>query len=89
MKPHAMLLFITLAAGTAAHAAESSERTSPIDRNATCMDRDVDASSGKCVLKDEGVPRRTYPPKGSPTPATPGTVGAAPAATIRNSGGGK
>lgn len=89
MQPSATLLFFTLAAGAAAHAAESSERASPVDRNAACMDRTVDASSGNCVLKDEGGPRRTHSPR-SATPAETARTGAgAPASAVRNSGAGK
>ncbi len=89
MQPSATLLFLTLTVGAAAYAAESSERTSPIDRNAACMDRTVDASRGNCVVKDDGAPRRTYPPRSS-TPAETARPGAgAPASAVRNSSSGK
>jgi hypothetical protein len=61
-------------------AADSSERTSPVDRNAKCMERTVDSSSGDCVVKDEGRPRRTHPPKAAPGAITPPSATTAPAA---------
>jgi hypothetical protein len=68
--------------------ADSPERTSPIDSNAACMDRTVDSSSGNCVVKDEGRPRRTYPPR-QPA-AKPPTHPAGSTSAAGNSGtGGK
>jgi hypothetical protein len=78
-----------LAASVPAAAADSSDRTSPIDRNAACMDRTVDASTGKCVVKDEGTPRRTYPPRPAAPVVTPHTGATAPASTVRGTGTGK
>jgi hypothetical protein len=78
-----------LAASIPAAAADTSDRTSPIDRNAACMDRTVDASSGKCVVKDEGSPRRTYPPRPAAPVVTPHDGAAAPASTARSAGAGK
>jgi hypothetical protein len=94
LKEITMMLRITLfcgalAANAGALAADSSERNSPVDNNAACMDRNVDASSAKCVVKDDGTPRRTYPPKPSSPAVTPraGTTG--PASTVRGNGSGK
>jgi len=80
---------IALAAHPAALAADSPERSSPVDNNAACMDRNVDASSAKCVVKEEGTPRHTYPPKSSGPAVNPraGTIG--PASTVRGTASGK
>jgi hypothetical protein len=78
-----------LAASVPAVAADTTDRTSPIDRNAACMDRTVDASTGKCVVKDEGTPRRTYPPKPAAPVVTPHSGASAPASTVRGAGAGK
>ena len=78
-----------LAVSVAAAAADSSDRSSPIDRNAACMDRTVDASTGNCVVKDEGIPRRTYPPKPSTPVVTPHAGATAPAWTVRGASAGK
>ena len=51
-----------MAAGQHATAADTNERTSPVDSNPACMDRTTDASSGDCLIKDKGRPRHTYPP---------------------------
>ena len=60
MQPRYLMFLAVLLSG-AAIAADSTDRTSTVDKNAACMDRDVDASTGNCVIKDEGTPRRTYP----------------------------
>jgi|1186.fasta_scaffold530468_2 hypothetical protein len=78
-----------MAAGQHATAADTNERTSPVDSNPACMDRTTDASSGDCLIKDKGRPRHTYPP---PAPrggviATPGPV-PAPSATLNKSAAG-
>lgn len=80
---------VMFAASSAASAADSSERTSPLDNNAACMDRNVDASSGKCVVKEEGTPRRTYPPKPSGPAVSPRTGATAPSSTARGTGSSK
>ena len=80
--PHLMILTI-LATSPAAMAADSTDRSSPLDDNPQCMDRTTDASAGNCVVKDAGMPRRTDPPKKgaasatrAPTPAAgPQTMG--------------
>jgi hypothetical protein len=76
MQLRLLFLITALALGQAAAAADSTERTAPYDRNPACMDRTADASTGNCVVQDEGTPRHTYPPKQSATTATP-----APAST--------
>lgn len=78
-----------LAASVPAAAADSSDRTSPVDRNAACMERTVDASTGKCVVKDEGTPRRTYPPRPATPVVAPHAGATAPASTVRGAGAGK
>ncbi|MEO8442030.1 MAG: hypothetical protein ABI547_06045 [Betaproteobacteria bacterium] len=78
-----------LAASAPAAAADSSDRSSQIDRNAACMDRTVDASTGKCVVKDEGTPRRTYPPRPAAPVVNPHAGATAPASTVRGAGTGK
>lgn len=47
---------------------------SPFDKNPNCMDRNVDASKGDCIIKDTGTPRHRYPPPAkvvTPVPVTP------------------
>ena len=83
------IVCIALAATSAASAADSSERSSPVDSNAACMDRNVDASSAKCVVKEEGTPRRTYPPKPSGPAVNPRVGTTAPASTVRGTASGK
>jgi hypothetical protein len=78
-----------LATSVPAVAADTSDRTSPVDRNAACMDRTVDASTGKCVVKDEGTPRRTYPPRPAAPVVTPHDGATGPASTVRGAGAGK
>lgn len=84
MKLRYLITFTALLAG-AASAADTPSRTSPVDANAACMDRGVDSSSGNCVTKDEGSPRRTYPPKSSApvNPSSAAPVAASP--TVRKS----
>lgn len=55
-------------------ASDSTERSSPLDNNPACMDRDTDSSTGKCVEPSAGAPRHKRPP-----PA--GSLGASPAST--------
>lgn len=86
--------FMTLAILTlspAAMGADSAERSSPLDRNPACMERTTDASSGNCVISDDGKPRRTYPPKQSPasTAPAPATAATAPPSAVRKSATGK
>ena len=83
------LFCLALAANSAASAAEPSDRNSPVDNNAACMDRTVDASSAKCVVKDDGTPRRTYPPKPSGPTVSPHAGTSGPASTVRGNGSGK
>jgi len=49
---------------------------SPYDKNPACLDRNVDSSSGDCVIKDDGKPRHKYPPRSATgsTPKAPATV---------------
>jgi len=82
--PNLMILTI-LAMSPAATGADSTDRSSPLDNNAACMDRTTDASTGNCVVKDEGAPRHTYPPKKSPASATPAPAPAAASSTVRKS----
>src|SRR4051812_41388446 len=67
MKLRLPLLLLSLCVSHSAISADTTDRTSPVDRNAACMDRTVDSSTGNCVVQQEGTPRRTYPPR----PATP------------------
>jgi hypothetical protein len=85
------MILTVLAMSPVAMSADLGDRASPVDNNAACMDRTTDASSGNCVVKDEGTPRHTYAPKAStigqlpaPAPATArdsSTVRKAPAAS--------
>lgn len=88
MKLHDLIILAAFMTGAVAYAADSTDRTSPLDSNAACMDRTVDASTGNCVVKDEGRPRHTYPPKPSvpvTAPAPAPVAPTAPASTIRKS----
>lgn len=91
MKIAHMILFVAVAFGPTAHAADD---RSPYDKNPACLDRNVDSSTGDCVIKDEGTPRHRYPPRaiqGGTTPSNPATVApsgqpkSAPATTVRRS----
>ena len=86
MNPSTAILLATMAASAAAGAADTPDRASPVDANAACMDRTVDSSAGNCVVKDDGTPRRTYPPKSAPPVAAPRTGAAAPAPAVRGAG---
>jgi len=87
MKLYYLMMITALTASSVAGAADTSERASPVDRNSSCMDRNVDASSGNCVVKDDGTPRHTYPPRPAALTTAPTSVPqAAPAAsTVRKS----
>ena len=88
MKIRTLLILFVFATVPRAMGADTNDRTSPVDKNAACMDRTVDASSGNCVVKDEGTPRRTYPPKQSPAVAAPATAPVAAPATARKAASG-
>ena len=79
------MIFAAAAISTLAGAADSPDRASPIDRNPACMDRAVDASNPDCVVKDDGTPRRTYPPKSPTAVGSPASAPAAPASTVSKS----
>ena len=89
MKITEVLTLTILTLSPAAMAADSTGRSSPLDKNAACMDRTVDASTGNCVVPDDGTTRRTYPPKPSPAAATPASSPAAPSSAVRKSAAGK
>jgi hypothetical protein len=78
MKLRYLMILAACAASAVACAADAPDRSSPMDSNAACMDRTVDASTGNCVVKDEGTPRHTYPPK-PPVPVAAPTPAPAPA----------
>lgn len=78
-----LTLVAALQAATAAWAADTPSRTSPVDANAACMDRNVDASSGNCVPKDDGRPRRAYPTKTAPAGAAPSSAPAPGSTAVR------
>ena len=86
--PNLMILAI-LAMSPAAMGADSTDRSSPFDNNAACMDRTTDASTGNCVVKDEGTPRHAYPPRKSPAGATSAPAPAAASSAVRKSATGK
>ena len=62
MKLEYLALIATLALSQSAMAIDAADK-SPADKNPKCMDRNVDSSSGDCIIKDEGTPRQTYPSK--------------------------
>jgi hypothetical protein len=79
-----LFLITALTLGAAALAADSTDRSAPYDSNPGCMDRTTDASTGNCVVKDEGTPRHAYPPKQSAgTPTSAPTTTTAPTTTVR------
>ena len=87
MKIAQMSLFAVLAMAIPAYAADD---RSPYDKNPACLDRNVDSSSGDCVIKDDGTPRHRSAPKaiqGGSTPSNPATTApkSAPATTVRKS----
>lgn len=83
MKLPYLIALAALLAATAASAADTPSRTSPVDTNAACMDRNVDSSSANCVLKDDGRPRRAYPPKTTSTGAAPSSAPAPGSSAVR------
>ena len=85
---HLMILTI-LVTSPAAMAADSTERSSPLDDNPQCMERTTDSSTGNCVVKDAGTTRRTHPPKKLPASAAPASAPAAAAPTMGKSATGK
>ena len=70
MKLRYLMILAAFTVSSVACAADSPERTSPVDNNAACMDRTVDSSTGNCVVKDEGMPRHVYPGRPSAPVAT-------------------
>ncbi len=83
------IVLVLLGLGPATAAAQSAQGSAPPDRNEACMDRKVDSSSGDCIIKDEGTPRHTYPPKRAPAQPIAKPSGPAPSSTVRGSGSGK
>ena len=81
MKIAHMSLFVAAVLAIPAYAADD---RSPYDRNPACLDRNVDASTNDCIIKDEGTPRHTYPPRNtSNNSSKPASPVAAPAAAPR------
>ena len=85
MKILRYLISLTALLAGVASAADTPSRTSPVDANAACMDRGVDSSSGNCVTKDEGSPRRAYPTKSSAPVSTSPSAPAAVSPSVRKS----
>jgi hypothetical protein len=85
-----LLALTMLLASAIGMGADSTDSSSPFDKNPACMDRTTDASTGNCVIKDEGTPRHTYPPKTPPSGGTPGPapLPAGTSSTVRKSGAG-
>lgn len=71
MKLRYLIVLTTLASSPAASAADTSDRSSPLDNNPACMDRSTDSSTGNCVVPGEGKPRHTFPPRSSPSAVAP------------------
>ena len=88
MKLSCWMIITVLSAGSGAQAADTPNRTSPVDANAACMDRNVDSSSGNCVTKDEGKPRRAYPPKQAPAGSAPASAPSPSSPNVRKSAAG-
>jgi len=83
MKPLKLLISASLAlfAFSQGAGAIDANDQSPYDKHPECLDRNVDSSTGNCVIKDEGTPRHYYPPRTAVTPSTP-TTPATPAAPV-------
>ena len=91
MRLRYLMVLTAFTLSAAAMGADSTDRVAPYDRNPACMDRATDASSGDCVVKDEGTPRRTYPPKQTPASVTyapaPGSTAVPSSARKTNAAG--
>lgn len=86
MERRILMVLAALAMPFAVNAADSTDRSAPYDSNPACMDRTADASTGNCVIKDEGTPRHIYPPRPSTASAAPASAPAstaAPTTTVR------
>jgi hypothetical protein len=84
MKKQFIFFLLALCACAAATAADSTGK-SPMDRNQACMDRTVDSSRGDCIIKDDGAPRHTYPPKRAPAQPAPKPAVSAPSTATQDS----
>ena len=64
MKPRLLsmaLLPLVVALSPVVRAADASD-ASPYDKNPACLER-TDSATDNCVIRDEGTPRQTYPPR--------------------------
>ena|ERR1700689_1287318 len=101
MKPGFILFLLLLPAAVAVQAADTpvnqkadsaksvspSNDVSPFDKHPECMERSVDASSGKCIIQDGGTPRHLYPPKApANSKAAAGSSSASKASTTGHTG---
>ena len=81
MKIARIILFVAAVLAIPAYAADD---RSPYDKNPACLDRNVDSSTSDCIIKDDGTPRHTYPPRSTTNSAIkPASPVAAPTATPR------
>lgn len=75
MKPAISLILAMVAISQPAFAADA---RSPYDKNPACLERNVDSTKSDCLIKDDGTPRQTYPPRKTtgtpPAAATPSTA---------------
>ena len=62
MKSKFLLMPLMIMISPFAVAADSGERSSPLDNNPGCMDRSKDASSPECTPQTEGQPRHYVQP---------------------------
>ena len=74
MKLIYLIILTALGSGSGALAADSSDRSSPLDNNPACMDRTTDSASDKCTIADDGTPRHVYPWRLQTTGSTSGTT---------------
>ncbi len=77
MKPRLLsivLLPLVVALSPVVHAADAAD-ASPYDKNPACLER-TDSATDNCVIRDEGTPRQTYPPR-APRAAAANSAGAA------------
>ncbi len=69
MKLRYLLILTALVSSPTAHAADSGERSSPVDNNPACMDRTKDAASPECIPQTKGKPRHYVKPVKPVTPS--------------------
>ena len=72
--PVAIVVTLGCAASPALYAADAAD-VSPYDKNPACMEKTTDASTGNCIVQDEGTPRHRYAPPGPSAVRNTGATG--------------